>query len=100
MAADRAGNHAAALLLLLLAACAQPGAALFGFGDDSEWIRDTTRPITTYSEPPTLASTQQGIGSIVLPPLPPLPACSSSWLLPISGWVLLSLPHALPLQTS
>lgn len=49
MAADRAGNHAAALLLLLLAACAQPGAALFGFGDDSEWIRDTTRPITTYN---------------------------------------------------
>ncbi|KAL4418931.1 hypothetical protein ABPG77_005225 [Micractinium sp. CCAP 211/92] len=40
---------AATATLLLLAGCVHPGAALFGIGDDSDWIRDTTRSITSYN---------------------------------------------------
>ncbi|KAL4444355.1 hypothetical protein ABPG75_012092 [Micractinium tetrahymenae] len=45
---QQASLHLAATLLLL-AACGKPSAALFGFGDDSEWINDATRPITSYN---------------------------------------------------
>lgn len=55
MPTHRTTSIAATATLLLLAGCVHPGAALFGIGDDSDWIRDTTRSITSYSETPMAA---------------------------------------------